>query len=185
MISLDSMSIGDIQNTLTLIKTQVTTYKATLTTYKVAYNNAASKLADARQLVENTKNQTETLPSQLPLPASLFGKKAASGSNSVNIAKTISLQNLKTKMEDRISDLEDTIDSLESWQIKLENKLEELNNKAQEYAQQAKAYAIEKATSLASTITTGAEKLITKTVSKGKSKVTTTVSTIPNNDLVK
>ena len=185
MISLESMSIGDLQNTVTLIKTQVTTYKATLTTYKVAYNNATSKLADARQMAESAKTQTQTLPDQLPLPTSLFGKKASSGALSANVAKTVSLQNLKTKMEDRITDLEETIDTLESWQQKIENRIDELNKQAQEYAQKAKNYAVEKATSLASTITTGAEKLITKTFSKGKTKTTTTISTQQANDLVK
>ena len=74
MLDLNSMGISDIQNTITLIKTQVTTYKATLTSYKVAYNNATSKLADARQMVNDAKSQIQTLPDQLPLPKSLFGK---------------------------------------------------------------------------------------------------------------
>ena len=185
MISLESMSLGDLQNTLTLIKTQVTTYKATLTTYKVAYNNATSKLADARQMLEDSQNQMQAVPDQLPLPASLFGKKASSGTTSVNVAKTISLKNLKTKMKDRILDLEDTIDTLESWQQKIENRIDELNKKAQDYAQKAKDYAVEKATSLANTVVTGAEKLLTKKVSKGKTEVTTTVSTVQSNNLVK
>lgn len=185
MISLESMSIGDLQNTVTLIKTQVATYKATLTTYKVAYNNATSKLADARQMVESTKSQVQTLPDQMPLPTSLFGKKASNGENAANIAKTVSLQNLKIKMEDRITDLEDTINTLESWQQKIEKRIEELNKQAQEYAQKAKDYAVQKATKLATTITTGAEKLITKTFSKGKTKTTTTISTQQANDLVK
>lgn len=183
MLDLNSMGIADIQNTITLIKSQVTTYKTTLTSYKVAYNNATSKLADARQMADSVKSQAQTLPNQLPLPTSLFTKSTTGGTEAASTVEVVSLQNLKTKMEDKITDLEDTINELEGWQQKLEKRLEELNKKAQEYGQKAKDYVVQKAMNTVNTVTTSAQKLITKTVSKGQAKVTTTISNVQPNNL--
>lgn len=185
MISLDSMDASQIQSTLNLVKTQVTTYRTMLTSYKVAYNNATSKLTDAKQLLNSAKSVTLSVPDQIPLPKSLFGGASVNTNVSSSAVKTVSLQNLKDKAEDRILDLEEKIDELEGWQQKLEKKLEDLNEKANEYKDSAVAYVKQQAISVASTVVSGASKLVTGAISKGENKAKITTETVKDNDLAK
>lgn len=185
MISLDSMDTSQIQSTINLVKTQVTTYRTMLASYKVAYNNAASKLTDAKQMLNSAKSVTLTIPDQIPLPKSLFGGSSVNTNVSSNAVKSVSLQNLKDKAEDRIIDLEEKIDELEGWQQKLEKKLDELNEKANEYKDTAVSYVKQQAISVASTVVSGASKLVTGAISKGENKAKITTETVKDNELTK
>ena len=185
MISLDSMGASQIQSTLNLVKTQITTYRGMLTTYRVAYNNATSKIATAKQMLNTAQTTITSVPDQLPLPKSLFGSASVNTEVSSGTVKTVSLQNLKDKAEDKITDLEDKIDELESWQKKLEDKLEDLNKKANEYKDAAVAYVKQQAISVASTVVSGASKLVTGTISKGENKAKITTETVEDNELNK
>lgn len=185
MISLDSMDTSQIQSTINLVKTQVTTYRTMLASYKVAYNNAASKLTDAKQMLNSAKSVTLTVPDQIPLPKSLFGGSSVNTNVSSNAVKSVSLQNLKDKAEDRIIDLEEKIDELEGWQQKLEKKLDELNEKANEYKDTAVSYVKQQAISVASTVVSGASKLVTGAISKGENKAKITTETVKDNELTK
>lgn len=185
MISLDSMDTSQIQSTINLVKTQVTTYRTMLASYKVAYNNAASKLTDAKQMLNSAKSVTLTVPDQIPLPKSLFGGSSVNTNVSSNAVKSVSLQNLKDKAEDRIIDLEEKIDELEGWQQKLEKKLDELNEKANEYKDTAVSYVKQQAMSVASTVVSGASKLVTGAISKGENKAKITTETVKDNELTK
>lgn len=185
MIGLDSMDTSQIQSTINLVKTQVTTYRTMLASYKVAYNNAASKLTDAKQMLNSAKSVTLTIPDQIPLPKSLFGGSSVNTNVSSNAVKSVSLQNLKDKAEDRIIDLEEKIDELEGWQQKLEKKLDELNEKANEYKDAAVSYVKQQAISVASTVVSGASKLVTGAISKGENKAKITTEIVKDNELTK
>lgn len=185
MISLDSMNISQVQSTLNLVKTQVATYKTMLTSYRVAYNNATSKIADARQMLNTAQSSLSSVPDQIPIPISLFKKPSTNTDLSSSAVDSISLQSLKEKAEDKIVDLEEKVDKLEEWQQKLEKKLEDLNKKANEYKDIAVDYVKQKAISVGSTIVSGAQNLVTGKISKGEKKATITTETVKNNELEK
>ena len=185
MISLDSMGISQVQSTLNLVKSQIATYQGMLTSYRVAYNNATTKIADARQMLNTAKSSIPSVPNNIPLPASLFGKPATNTAVSSSTLDAISLQSLKNKAEDKIIDLEDKVAELESWQAKLEKKLEDLNKQASEYKDQAVSYVKQTAVSVASTVVSGAQTLVTGAISKGQKKATITTDTVQDNELIK
>lgn len=185
MISLDSMNISQVQSTISLVKTQITTYKTMLTSYRVAYNNATSKIADAKQMLNTAQTSIASVPDQIPIPTSLFKKPSTNTAVSSSAVDAISLQNLKDKAEDRIVDLEDKVEKLEEWQQKLEKKLEDLNKQANEYKDKVVNKVKKTASSVASTVVSGVSNLVTGKISKGDTKATITTETQKNNELTK
>jgi predicted nucleic acid-binding Zn-ribbon protein len=183
MINLESLGLSELQNALTLVKSQIATYQILYTTAKTQYNNCMSMIFDAKSKLSAAQNQLTSAVKNVSgvqvesvLPSDLLEVPSTSPEVATASVETAGLQVAKKNAEEKVNKFQEKINKLKEWQTKIELKIQKLQTKAEQLKADATDLAVKKSSQLLNTVTNKKDQLITKVTTGATNNVETIIT---------